>query len=395
MYPGSGDKSPTAQDPAPKGAGSSVVPTLAGAIAYCDASDGGPVVRCAAIELPADPPEWIHLMTPGQLNARDGRRFQLDDAVAVVRDSLARSANLVVDYEHQTDLAEKNGQPAPAAGWIKDLSVRPDGIWGRVEWTAKAADMIRAREYRFLSPTFTHAKTAPHQVRIILRAALTNNPALELTALATNQDGDPEMDKFLLALVKALGLGADVNQDQILAALTEKLGGLAQLTTLATAVRSALALDDKADDKAIAAAIDKLKSDVATATAKGTGADPDPAKYVPIAQVTALSEQIARLTATVSDDKATTAVEQAMKDGKVPPALKDWATAYAKSDLGAFTAYCTNQPAIFKPGSDVPTTVVKTAADALSETDKAIARATGIDETAFLATRKKELEASA
>lgn len=48
----------------------------------------------------------------------------------------------------------------PAAGWIKELQSRPDGIWGRVLWTALLREMIAAKEYRFLSPTILYdAKT--------------------------------------------------------------------------------------------------------------------------------------------------------------------------------------------------------------------------------------------
>lgn len=384
MYPGSGDKSRTAPAPALLSAGSSV-------IARCDAADDGAVAVCA-VELPAEPPEWIHLMPPGQMNARDGRRFLLRDPEAVVRASLAIAKEFVIDYEHQTDLSPKNGQPAPAAGWIKELAVRADGIWGRVEWTAKAAGMIRAREYRFLSPTFNHTPDASHEVKVILRAALTNNPALELTALATNQNGDPVMEKFLLALANALGLGEDATQDQVLAALTEKLGSLASLTALATAVRGALDLDEKADEKAIAAAIDGLRQEVATASAKG---NPDPAKFVPIAQVTELSNQVATLTASLNDDKATAAVEQAMKDGKLPPALMDWGMDYAKRDLADFVAYCSANPVLVKPGSDIPNIVPKTGDGELGEADKAICAALGVTPEAYLKTRKSELEASA
>lgn len=32
--------------------------------------------------------------------------------------------------------------------------MRDGAIWGRVEWTERAAAAIRAREYRFLSPSF-------------------------------------------------------------------------------------------------------------------------------------------------------------------------------------------------------------------------------------------------
>lgn len=385
MYPGSGDKSRTNdRSPASDGAGSSV-------IALCDAGNVSGLATCA-VELPSEPPEWIHLMPLGAVKARDGRRFTNADAQAVVRASLERSQTLVIDYEHQTDLAEKNGQPAPAAGWINELAVRADGIWGRVEWTEKAANHIRAREYRFISPTFTHTKKAPFNVGILLRAALTNNPALELTALATIKEGDPEMD-FLKALAAALGLNVDATEDQILAALAENLAALTTATALAAAVRTTLDVAEDADETAIAAAIDALKQSVATASANG--GVPDPAKYVPADQVKVLTDQIATLTASVTEDKATATVEQAMKDGKLPPALKDWGLDYAKRDLSGFTAYCAANPVLVKPGSDVPNIVPETKDGELSVDDKAVCAQLGVNEEQFLATRKKELEASA
>lgn len=385
MYSGSGDKSRTSQAPASEDVGSSV-------IAVCDAEDLGNLATCAS-ELPSEPPEWIHLMPLGAVEARDGRRFTNADAETVVRASIERSQSLVIDYEHQTDLAEKNGKPAPAAGWINELAVRADGIWGRVEWTKKAADYIRAREYRFISPTFTHEKKAPFNVGIILRAALTNNPALELTALATNQDGDPKMDEFLKALAKILGLGENATEAEVRAAFTAKIEAHATLTALATSVRTALDVDKDADEKAIASAIDALKQSVATAS--DAGVNPDPAKFVPAEQVKVLTDQIATLTASVSEDKANATVEQAMKDGKLPPALKDWGLDYAKRDLAGFTAYCAANPVLVKPGSDEPNLVAATKEGELSEADKALCANLGLSEEKFLETRKNEVEASA
>ncbi len=387
MHPRSGDKSRTAPSPAPcgihQGAGAFIV-------ARCNVQGASETATCGAIELPAEPPEWIHLMTPGQLRTNDGRSFLLEDPAKVVRNSQDRLRTMVIDYEHQTDLAEKNGQPAPAAGWIKELAVRTDGIWGRVEWTDKAAGMIRSREYRYLSPTFTCSKAAPHRVGVILRAALTNDPALELTALATTQNGDPEME-FLKALAKALGLGEDATEEQVLAALKSQNEAIAAQTALATAIKTALGLDEKADETAIAEAVKGLKDSVATAKSDKT---PDPAKFVPVEQVAALSEEIAQLKTQVGEDKAAAAVEDAMKSGKLPPALKDWGLAYATSDLTGFTNYCEKQPVIVKPGTDIPADPTP-AEGQLTQADKALCKQMGIPEDEFLKTRKKELEASA
>lgn len=381
MLPGSGDKNRTEDQPSQScGGGFS--------IALCDAGTAD-TARCA-IELPAEPPEWVHLMTPGQMLARDGREFLLKNVSEVVQKSTSLSKVLVIDYEHQTDHSEKNGQPAPAAGWIKELSVRSDGIWGRVDWTAKAADMIRNREYRFLSPTFTHSKTKPHTVGVILRAALTNSPALELTALATTQDGDPDME-FRKALAKALGLSENATEDDVLKALATSLERTTALEAIAKASREALKLAEDADEKAIAKAVDDLNQSVATASASG---EPDPAKYVPVEQVNALTKQVSDLQSGINADKASDAVEKAMNSGKVPPSMKEWATSYANKDLDGFIAYCEKQPVVFKEGSDVPKTLPAKDGE-LTADEKAICKAAGVSEEAFLATRKKELEASA
>ncbi|MBY0431223.1 MAG: phage protease, partial [Rhodospirillales bacterium] len=112
---------------------------------------------------------------------------------------------IAIDYDHQTDHAAKNGRPAPAAGWIKGLQARPDGIWGMVDWTGRAAEHLRKREYRYLSPAFSHSPNG--EVTCLLRAALTNNPNLELTALASA--GGTIMECDLSELRQLLGLPAD------------------------------------------------------------------------------------------------------------------------------------------------------------------------------------------
>ena len=114
---------------------------------------------------PSDvPPEWVQLIPAGISHGRDGRGpYNLKDVPAVIAATKAHfgSADIPVDYDHQIMYAKDNGQPAPAAGWIKDFSTRPDGLWGRVEWTERAAAHLKNREFRYLSPSFTIEKTAP------------------------------------------------------------------------------------------------------------------------------------------------------------------------------------------------------------------------------------------
>ena len=94
------------------------------------ASVGGELATCAGVEIPAGAPAWVMLMPAGQLNARDGRRWRLTDADAVVTATRANagSLDLPIDFEHQTQHAKQNGQPAPAAGWIRELQARAGAI---------------------------------------------------------------------------------------------------------------------------------------------------------------------------------------------------------------------------------------------------------------------------
>ena len=98
-------------------------------------------------------PEWVHLFPDGKMTGRDGRSFDLVDPAAVVLAFQSAGIDLVVDYEHANDRPEiKTGGPVPAAGWIKELKADATGLWGRVEWTVTAAELISNREYRYLSP---------------------------------------------------------------------------------------------------------------------------------------------------------------------------------------------------------------------------------------------------
>lgn len=140
----------------------------------------------------AGPGNEFRIMPAGVFRAVDGRPHGLggwqlcrDAALAIVRMADARSTDFVIDYEHQTLNTASNGQPAPAAGWFKHLEWREgDGLYVTdARWTERASAMIKAKEYRFISPVFHYDKYG--NVLDIINAALTNNPALDgLTELA-------------------------------------------------------------------------------------------------------------------------------------------------------------------------------------------------------------------
>lgn len=80
---------------------------------------------------------------------------------------------LAIDYNHGSMRSTK-AEDAKAAGWF-DLAVRPDGLWAvNVTWTEQAAAHLRAREYRYTSPTWGEDASGPTE---LLNLGLTINPA--------------------------------------------------------------------------------------------------------------------------------------------------------------------------------------------------------------------------
>lgn len=128
-----------------------------------------------------EPPEWIRILPLGEVILGDGREpFQVTEAS--LADILAawqrRGNDMVIDYEHQT----VSGKEAPAAGWVKEMAVGPDGLWVKVEWTERAKDYLTRKEYRYFSPVVEIDEN--RVVRDLLHVALTNVPAIaKLTPL--------------------------------------------------------------------------------------------------------------------------------------------------------------------------------------------------------------------
>ena len=121
-------------------------------------------------------PEWIRILPLGLISLGDGRPgFEVDQEAVdhLVDHFTARGLDMVIDYEHQT----LEGGQAPAAGWIKSLESREDGLWARVEWTEKGRDYLLNREYRYFSPVLTLDPETRRPIALH-HVALTNTPAI-------------------------------------------------------------------------------------------------------------------------------------------------------------------------------------------------------------------------
>ncbi len=351
-----------------------------------------------AAVLPAegsDGAAWIMLLPLGRFSGRDGRGpYDAGDKVhldGVIRATLQRagSTEIVVDYDHQTMFSAVPGVGgrAPAAGWIKEFEIRDDGLWGRVEWTEAAAQAIRAGEYRYISPVYLHTQAG--KVTRLISAALTNVPNLDLAAVAARADlttQEEPMDKIALALGLAQGAG----EDAILTAINAVL-------TSTSAIAVALGLDNAAKPEAIAAQATAFRSDVErVATAAGLQASAktedvvtaiqsaragsvDPAKFVPIEQVTAMQADIKALQEKLTGNEADDAVNAAIRDGKLAPALKEWGLSLHRTDAAKFKAFVDNAPSL-TAAQRTAATIPAPKNDALDETDIAVMRQMGLTE---------------
>jgi phage I-like protein len=97
-------------------------------------------------------PEWIRVLPQGLVELSDHREpFMVDQAslLSMAADFRSRGVDLVIDYEHQS----LQGERAPAAGWIKELEARDDGLWAPVDWTRQARDYLEKKEYRYCAWT--------------------------------------------------------------------------------------------------------------------------------------------------------------------------------------------------------------------------------------------------
>lgn len=334
---------------------------------------GGPLaVHGTAIEdaelSSSAPPQWVMLIPAGEFSGRDGRgpfRLAEPQRVIAATEALGMSAGVPIDYDHATDFAAPEGRPAPAAGWIRELQERAGALWGRVEWTEHGAKALTSREYRYLSPVFQYSPDGG--VTRLLRAGLTNNPNLYLTAISAravagaasagagvrperhaasaaadgHRERDEVMETLLQRLCEMLGLDNNASADEVLAA-----------------VRALTGDDDGDDDDSEDERTedgdcgDGGETDAMRAR-RGiafSGETADPARYVAVAQFQRVLGELNQLRAERASERAERAVDDAIKAGKLIPAQRQWAISYCRADFKGFAAFVARQPVAFGAG---------------------------------------------
>lgn len=321
--------------------------------------------------------------------ARDGRSWIMRDraaaerVLAATRDMLG-GTDMMIDYDHQAAHAsDGKGNRAPAAGWVKELRIEDDGIHVTVDWTEGAQAALAKREYRYISPDFRFAK-ATREVTRLVRAGLTNSPALDLPALAHRHDAspgeDPDMKKITIcaaALCAALALSVkpdELTDEAALAAIKDLKAGKDGSDAALASVRSELQLADDADEATVLAAVQNA----------GKAGAPDPTKYVPKDMFDDVNTRLGK----IEEERILASVDAAVAAGKIAPVQKQWAIDLGKKDEAALASFIAS--AVPFAGSATIQGDPKPEKGKLSAEEKAICALTGVSETEFLKTRDEE-----
>jgi phage I-like protein len=283
------------------------------------------------------PPSEVQLIPFGKHSTGKGD-FVLDQesAAAIIGDFDSRRNDMVLDYEHQTLM----GSEAPAAGWIKRLINRGrDGIWAVVQWTPRAIEYLKNREYRYISPVFLK-RASDGKVMRLINAALTNQPAIDGMVPVVNKwlkVEDPEAEEKrkeerMEKLFELLGLKTDATEEQAMETVTSMKEGAALREKEHAELLKALGLKDGASVSEATGTIEAFKQGH-----EGAGE---------------LGRRVLELEEKLRDKEASELVSTAMKAGKVTPAQKEWAAAYAGRDPEGFRVFVAKAPVVVPVSSE-------------------------------------------
>jgi phage I-like protein len=243
----------------------------------------------------------------------------------------SRKNDMVLDYEHQT----LTGSEAPAAGWIRRLINRgSDGIWAVVQWTPRAIEYLRNREYRYISPVFLK-RASDGKVMRLINAALTNQPAIDGMVPVVNKQLNAEenrKEERMEKLFELLGLQSNATEEQAMEAVMSLKESTALREKEHAEVLKALGLKEGASLSEATGTIEAFKQGH-----EGAGE---------------LGKKILELEEKLRDKEASELVSTAMKAGKVTPAQKEWASAYAGRDPEGFRTFIAKAPVVVPVGPE-------------------------------------------
>lgn len=137
----------------------------------------------------APPPDgWFHIAPKGE-HPHPTKVVQIidDKSVSSMVSNFRKQAadpkfpGILVDYDH---LSQNSGSTTEAAGWIRNLQKRDDGLWAKIDWSDEGEKAVNGGRFRMVSPVWKK-KDCESEGRDRLRplvldsVALTNDPNMK------------------------------------------------------------------------------------------------------------------------------------------------------------------------------------------------------------------------
>jgi phage I-like protein len=330
----------------------------------------------------------VLIMPAGKVDLSGADPLILDkaDAERVIATFEKRGVDMPIDYEHASVIKARQGEAAPAVGWIKRLEfVEGQGLVASVEWGDEARAMIEKGEYKYLSPVA--AFDDKRHVNMILTVGLTNQPRIhnqkELLAasrMAYAQELEsreaPKMDKLtlpdgtftpkLLAILNEALPGVEIETEALpedqateiaevgdqLAAARDVLKGWGveiaddadAMAIVSAMVAYAATLEESADDETKDAAADAAGSAAPEGGGEAEGSlttmtTSDPANWVPMSMYQDALKQNAEALTKASAARVKTAIDGVIALHRINPNDKkamSWANDFATKDIEGF-----------------------------------------------------------
>lgn len=294
-------------------------------------------------------PTEIKILPLGRVHSQKGDFDVDDESMELIRKQFKeRKLDLVIDYEHQT----LSDVQAPAGGWIKELYKGEDAVIAKVEWTPRAVEYLKNKEYRYLSPVVVVRKR-DQKAMAIHSVALTNTPAIDgMFAIVNSLDiedileGGNTMD--LKELAKTLGLPETATEEEIKKAVTEAAKAAEQLKELETKQPG----DGKSGDEGQEGEVVANSTILSMLGLKKTARTEDVAASIMALKAGGADTQaeVAVLKERLQERDAQEAVEKALKAGKITAAQTEWAKEYALKDMDGFKGFVDKAPVVVPQG---------------------------------------------
>lgn len=316
-----------------------------------------------------EPPSEFLLFPEGKVSLEGIGDAYLTEASAkeIIGDFVRRGNDMVIDYEHQT----MTDGIAPAAGWIKTLSFKAgEGLRAAVEWTARAKEYLKAREYRYFSPVFL-VRAKDNLIVKLMNVALTNQPRINrLAPIVAKMDATvnatAKEEEMIAKIRNILGLAADAAEENVVQAVEAVVAKAAGPPPVACKeVLEAIGAKEGAPKEEVLRMVASLKA--------------------PNDAAIALSHEVASLKKWKAEKEQEDLIQIALKEGKTSPEeLEKWGKKLALENPEQFRLIVLSRPA----GSVIPVEGIRVAAKGgaehgLDDTQRMINKMCGVSDETF------------